>query len=216
MKLIFTPNPEYIHKVLVVAYEAKIIDRIEMELQVPFDDDTQIWQYNPLGKVPAFITEEGQPLYGGLVICEYLDSFNKINPLFLNDDIKWDVRRQMATGDGIFDATTLIRVESWREKQEWNKAYMFRERKKIFGALKMLEADAENWLLQPEVFHIGHVSTAGALSYLYLRNPIRECVLKPGDENFDWANDCPNLKHWYASIQDRPSIKYRLSKKDIQ
>ena len=73
MILIFTPNHEYIHKVLVVAHEANILEKINLEIQVPFDEDTKIWNYNPLGKVPAFIKPDGKPLYGGLIICEYLD-----------------------------------------------------------------------------------------------------------------------------------------------
>ncbi len=216
MKLIFTPNHEYIHKVIVVAYEAEILENIELEIQVPFDDDTDIWKYNPLGKVPAFITKEGRPLFGGLVICEYLDSFNNVNPLFPKNDTIWEVKRQMTTGDGIFDATTLIRIESWREKNDWNQDYMLRERSKIMRALKMLEIDALEWLKNKDIFHIGHVTTAGALSYLYLRNPIQDCELVKGDESFDWANDHPNLKEWYDSIIERPSIKYRLSKEDVK
>tara|TARA_Y100000590_G_scaffold469748_1_gene659509 strand:+ start:2858 stop:3517 length:660 start_codon:yes stop_codon:yes gene_type:complete len=215
MKLIFTPNPEYIHKVLVVAHEAGILDKISMEIQVPFDENTEIWKYNPLGKVPSFVTKNNEPLFGGLIICEYLDSFNTKAPLFPKDSSKWTALRQMITGDGIFDATTLIRVESWREKNEWNKSYMLRERKKIVGGLKMLEEDAKNWNKNPNTFHIGHVATAGALSYLYLRNPIQDCNLVDGDDNFDWANDHPNLKQWFADIQNRPSIKFRLSKEDV-
>ena len=32
MKLIFTPNHEYIHKVLVVAHEANILEKINLEI----------------------------------------------------------------------------------------------------------------------------------------------------------------------------------------
>ena len=122
----------------------------------------------------------------------------------------------MITGDGIFDATTLIRVESWREKSDWNKDYMIRERSKIMRALKMLETDAKEWLKEMNKFHIGHVTTAGALSYLYLRNPIQDCKLVTEDENFDWANNHPNLKSWYNEILERPSIKFRISKEDVK
>ena len=162
MKLIFTPNPNYIHKALVTAHEAGVLDRLELERQVPFDEDTEIWRYNPLGKVPAFLRDDGQPLFGGLVICEYLDSFNTTAPLFPKDDTRWTALRQMITGDGVFDATTLIRVESWRPKEIWHIDYMQRERRKIFGALDMLEQDAKSF--SADVFHIGHVCIAGGLS----------------------------------------------------
>ena len=215
MKLIFTPNPEYIHKVLVTAHEAGVIDKLTMERQVPFDEDTNIWKYNPLGKVPAFITPDGKPLYGGLVICEYLDSFNTKAPLFPKDGTRWEALRQMITGDGMFDATTLIRVESWRPKETWHTDYMLREKRKIMGAMRLLEEDAKEWLKKPSVFHIGHVTTVGGLSYLNLRNPIRDAKIEPGDADFEWRKFAPTLSKWYDSVQDRPSIKFRLSKEDI-
>lgn len=74
MKLVFTPNPHYIHMVLVVAHEAGVLGRLQFERQVPFDADTRISDYNPLGKVPTLVLDDGRSLYGGLLICEYLES----------------------------------------------------------------------------------------------------------------------------------------------
>ncbi len=208
MKLIFTPNPQYVHKVLVVAHEAGVLDKIGLERQVPFDEDTEIWRYNPLGKVPAFEMNDGSPLYGGLVICEYLDSFNKTAPVFPNDDTRWQALRQMVTGDGIFDATTLIRIESWRPKETWHVDSMLREKKKILGAMRRLEEDAKSWT--DDVFHIGHVTTAGGLSYLNLRNPIVDCALEDGDAEWDWQKDFPVLAAWLDKIQERPSLAHKV------
>ncbi|NQV80297.1 MAG: glutathione S-transferase, partial [Alphaproteobacteria bacterium] len=44
MKLRFTPNPNYIHKVLVAAAEAGITDRLEYVLTGPFDSDSDLWR----------------------------------------------------------------------------------------------------------------------------------------------------------------------------
>ena len=208
MKLIFTPNPGYVHKVLVTAHEAGVLDRIEIERQVPFDEDTEIWRYNPLGKMPAFVRDDGTPLFGGLVICEYLDSFNATAPLFPKDETRWMALRQMVTGDGIFDATTLIRIESWRDKDTWHLDYMRRERRKIFGALDMLEEDAKAF--SADVFHIGHVCIAGGLSYLNLRNPIRDAVIEPGDDDWDWRAGRPTLSAWFDEILKRPSVAHKV------
>ena len=208
MKLIFTPNPNYIHKALVTAHEAGVLDRLELERQVPFDEDTEIWRYNPLGKVPAFLRDDGTPLFGGLVICEYLDSFNTTAPLFPKDETRWTALRQMITGDGVFDATTLIRVESWRDKEIWHRDYMLRERRKIFGALDLLEEDAKSF--SAGVFHIGHVCIAGGLSYLNLRNPIRDADLEPGDADWDWRAGRPALSAWFEKIVKRPSLAHKV------
>ena len=208
MKLIFTPNPNYIHKALVTAHEAGVLDRLELERQVPFNEGTEIWRYNPLGKVPAFLRDDGTPLFGGLVICEYLDSFNTTAPLFPKDETRWTALRQMITGDGVFDATTLIRVESWRDKETWHIDYMLRERRKVFGALDMLEGDAKSF--SPDVFHIGHVCIAGGLSYLNLRNPIRDADLEPGDADWDWRAGRPALSAWFDEIVKRPSLAHKV------
>ena len=208
MKLIFTPNPEYIHKVLVVAYESKILDKIEFEKTRPFDAET-IWRYNPMGKVPSLIMDNGEQLFGGLVICQYLDSLSTENTtVFPKDDNRWSALRQMSLGDGMFDATTLLRVEGWRDKNDWNMDYMLRERRKIIGCLDKMEEECPSF--EHIDFHIGHICMAGGLSYLDLRNPIQEHVIVPGDDTFSWRKGRPNLTKWFDSIIERPSLSWKL------
>ena len=210
MRLLFTPNPEYIHKVLVVAHEVGVLGRLEFERQVPFDEDTTLGDYNPLGKVPTLIMDDGEPLYGGLVICEYLDSLTVTGTrVFPQDEGRWLALRQMITGDGLFDATTNLRVESWRDKSVWNLRYMQRERTKMLRCLDQMERDANRFRVDD--FHIGHVCFAGGLSYLELRNPIRDTVLEPGDDEFEWRHDRPALAAWFEAIGSRPSIAHRVS-----
>lgn len=210
MKLIFTPNPAYVHKVLVVAHERGVLDRLQLQRSVPFDEDTTIWAYNPLGKVPCLILADGQPLFGGLVICEYLDSLGVSGAsVYPAGEARWTALRQMVLGDGMFDATTLVRVESWRPREVWNLDYMRRERRKILNALDRMELEVPQFRTAP--FHIGHICMAGGLSYLDLRNPIRECGLEPGDAEFDWRAARPQLAAWFEEIQTRPSIQHRVS-----
>jgi glutathione S-transferase len=208
MRLIYTPNPEYIHKVLVVAHEAGVLDQLEFERQVPFNDDTTIHHQNPLGKVPAMVLDNGEALYGGLVICEYLDSLSTTgHRIFPQDEQRWTALRQMVLGDGMFDATTNMRVESWRGPEGWHKDYLTRERAKILRCLQQMDKDAISF--SDNDFHIGHVCFAGGLSYLDLRNPIRDVALEPGDAEFTWQDRWPTLASWYKSILERPSVAHR-------
>ena len=46
---------------LVVAYEGGVLDRLEFERTRPFDAET-IWTYHPMGKVPALVMDNGDPL----------------------------------------------------------------------------------------------------------------------------------------------------------
>ncbi len=209
MRLVFTPNPNYIHKVLVVAHEAGIDARLEFERQVPFDDDTAIWRSNPLGKVPTLVLDDGSSLYGGQLICEYLDSLRTAGTsLFPTGASGWLARRQFCTGDGLFDATTNLRVEGWRPAAQRSEEAMRREPRKILGALAQMELDAQAFAAGP--LHIGQVGFAGGLSYLEHRNPVREHRLEPGDAQFEWRAGRPALAAWYQSIQCRPSIRFRL------
>lgn len=210
MKLVFTPNPRYIHKALVVAHEGEILDRLTFVRSVPFDDDTKIWSYNPLGKVPCLILDSGEPLFGGLVICEYLDSLSKTGKsVFLAGKARWRALRQAMLGEGMFDATTNMRVEGWRPASERHVDYMLRERRKVINALDMMEQEAPQFAKAR--FHIGHICMAGAISYLSLRNPIQEHDMVKGDAKFDWRKKRSNLARWYDKIVTRPSLAWRYA-----
>ena len=142
MQLVFTPNPDYIHKVLVTAYEAGVHERLAVAVSRPFDADTSIWNHNPLGKVPCLILDDGQPLFGGLLICEYLDSLSVSGlSVFPSGANRWSARRQAMLGEGMFDATTLLRVEGWRPPPQWHRDYMLRERRKVINALDRLQQE---------------------------------------------------------------------------
>lgn len=210
MKIIFTPNVEYIHKVIVVAVEAGVLDRIEFERTRPFAEDTTVWRYNPFGKVPCMLLDDGEPLFGGLVICEYLDSLSTTGrSLYPAGDKRWPALRQMVLGDGMFDATTLMRVESWREPADRHADYMLRERRKIVNALDRMEMEAPAFADEP--FHIGHVCMASGLSYLDLRNPIQDMDMEPGDAAFDWRAGRANLAAWYDKVRQRPSLQHTVT-----
>jgi glutathione S-transferase len=210
MRLIFTPNPGYIHKVLVCAHESGVHELLQFERQVPFDKDTRIWEYNPLGKVPTLVLTDGSSLYGGPVICEYLATLARHETgLFPSGALRFPAKRMMMTGDGLFDATTHMRVEGWRAPAERHLDFMARERRKILGCLDQMERDAATFAAAP--FHIGQVCFAGGLSYLAHRNPLREHKLEAGDAEFDWRRGRPQLARWYDSILSRPSIRYRLA-----
>src|SRR5205085_812133 len=67
---------------------------------------------NPLMKIPALTTDDGQVLFDSPVICEYLDSIAGGNKVFpASGKARWTALRQQALGDGILDALILCRYE---------------------------------------------------------------------------------------------------------
>lgn len=208
MKLIFNPDDSYIHKVLVTAHEAGVIDRLDFVALDPFGSETQIWKYSPLGKSPMLILDDGSPLYGGLQVCEYLDSLSSGARLFPQGRERWRALRLMVLGDAMFDATALMRVEGRRPRAEWHLDYLERERRKVLGALDEMAGEVSRFVGEP--FHIGHVCMAGGISYLDTRNPIKDLRLFPGDESFSWRANRHALSAWYDRIVLRPSLAFKL------
>ena len=75
MKLRHTPRSPFVRKVLVLAHEHGLVDRIELvptSLSPVQGNDTLALE-NPLMKVPSLVTDDGEVLFDSPVICEYLD-----------------------------------------------------------------------------------------------------------------------------------------------
>src|SRR3982074_2322854 len=74
MELKFSGLSPYVRKVLVVAHEVGVADRIHRTPVNVRDEPERIAPFNPLGKIPVLITDSGEALYDSPVICEYLDA----------------------------------------------------------------------------------------------------------------------------------------------
>lgn len=76
MKLFFAPTSLFVRKCLICAAALKLQDRLELVSAKahPVVRDVQVVQHNPLGKIPALLTDDGLTLYDSRVICEYLNS----------------------------------------------------------------------------------------------------------------------------------------------
>lgn len=209
MKLRFTPNPNYIDKVLVVAHEAGLLDRLEFVPTSPFNPDTDLAKDNPLGKVPTLILDDGEAIFGGPVICEYLDSLHAGPKMFPpSGRRRWTVLRQMMLAEGVFDAAVLLDIESWRPRGEHRQDMVLRLWQKIVKALDRMERDASGY----RDFDIGQICAAGALSRLDYRVHTIGEALEWIDPSFAWRDGRPVLAAWYAEILKRPSMTIRTER----
>ena len=213
MKLFFSGR-DYIHKVLVVAAEAGVLDQIEFVTENPLDDDAEIWAHNPLGKHPIIELDNGIVLNHGLLCCEYLDSLNTGDRLFPENETRWRALSNMILGDGLFDATSALVVQSLRPDAARNHPDMARHRERILHLLPRMEHEAQRF--EPGRFDIGHVCYAGGLDYFDRRKPLHRVALTPEDQEFDWRMTYPDLAAWFDSIIERPSLKLRPSDLGIE
>lgn len=208
MTLVFSGN-NYIHKALVVAAEAGVLDRLDFVVNNPIVEGAAIWDYSPLGRHPVLQLDDGLVLYSGLILCEYLDSLNPdpAKRLYPQSAARWAALTFMVLGDGLFDAVSALSTDTQRPASERKTVEMLRNRQRIFASLDQLEADAPRFADQP--FHIGHACIAGGLSFLDRRGPLQKLLIEPSDASFDWRLGHPRLLAWYDRIKDRPSLKLR-------
>jgi glutathione S-transferase len=195
MKLRYSPASPYVRKVMIVAHETGLADRIEKVTTavVPVKANDELKAENPLVKLPSLTTDDGQTLYDSPVICEYLDSLHKATKVFpASGSARWTALRRQALGDGMLDAAILTRYETAvRPKElqwgEWIEGQM----RKVRGGLDALERENLNG-----PFDIGTLTVACALGYLDFRFPSE-----------DWRKTRPKLAAWFAEIARRPSMK---------
>lgn len=206
MKLRFTPNPDYIHKVLVVAHEAGVIDRIEMVPTYPFDADTTLPEDNPLGKVPTLVLENGEALYGGPVICEYLDSLHRGPKMFPRDGWpRFRALRQMALAEGLFDALTAADVERRRDGPQ-RIDQVERLWGKVLRGLDRMERDVPSYV----PLTIGAICTAGVLSRIDYRIGVIGGPPTKIPADYQWRAGRPALAAWYEQVRQRPSMQFNM------
>ncbi|OAN46591.1 glutathione S-transferase [Paramagnetospirillum marisnigri] len=194
MKLRISATSPYARKCVVVAKETGLDSRIEMVPTNAWAPDTDLPSDNPLGKVPALVTDGGEALFDSPVICEYLDSLHDGCKLFpASGGTRWTQLKLQALGDGILDAALVRRLEATMrpEDKRWTD-WTDRQQRAIDRALDVLEEECASW---GATFMIGQITMAVALSYLDFRFPTDA-----------WRPNRPRLAAWYAQTITRPSL----------
>ncbi|MEZ5856702.1 MAG: glutathione S-transferase N-terminal domain-containing protein [Hyphomicrobiaceae bacterium] len=84
MKLFWSTRSPFVRKVMVVAYETGLADRIERERTIvaPAKPNPEVMAHNPINKLPTLVLDDGSALYDSRVIAEYFDSLHDGPRLF--------------------------------------------------------------------------------------------------------------------------------------
>lgn len=194
MKLFYSGASPYVRKVMVLAHETGLADRIELvpASVAPTLVNAVVAAENPLVKVPTLLLTDGQSLFDSRVIVEYLDTLHSGRRLFpAEGPARWAALRRQAIGDGLLDAALLIRYENnlRPEPQRW-KEWTDGQFRKLRQALASLAAEPLG--AEPT---IGEITAGCALGYLDFRFPEE-----------DWRAAHPSLAGWFARIAERPSF----------
>ncbi len=198
MKLRHSPTSPFVRKVMVVALETGLSERIERipTAVAPTKPNEDVARENPLIKVPSLTTDEGLVLYDSPVICEYLDGLHDGPKLFPPSGApRWTALKQQALADGLLEAAILVRYENLRpEEMRW-KDWIESQMRRVRGALAALEIEIEGGHLAGPLT-IGPLTVGCALGYL----------------DFRFATEAWRLRHrllaaWFEEFSKRKSMQ---------
>jgi glutathione S-transferase len=182
MKLIGSLTSPYVRKVRVVLAEKKL--DYQFELEDVWHADTDIQLFNPLGKVPCLVMEDGGALFDSRVIVEYLDTLSPYNRLIPQAGReRAAVRCWEALADGVLDAAVAVFKERQRSPETQSQEWIDRQLGKINASLKsMSEGLADQAACRGTAVSLADLAVGCALGYLGFRFP-----------EIEWRHTYPNL-----------------------
>jgi glutathione S-transferase len=197
MTLHWSPRSPYVRKVMIVAHELGLADRLTIVRTVVggTTPHRELMRINPLGKIPTLELPDGSVLYDSPVVCEYLDTLHNGPKLF---PVAWPARgvalRRLALGDGMLDAALPWLGERYRPVERQSQPHMDLWREKLVASVAALEQEADD--LGQGAFTIGHVAIGVALGYLDFRF-----------DELHWREGHSRLAAWHATFNQRPSVQ---------
>lgn len=194
MQLRYSKTSPFARKVRVMAIETRLDEIIDLVETNPHDPATDLGSINPLGKVPALMTDDGLVLFDSPVICEYLDhrhGGSRMIPVATPG--RWHVLRQQALADGVMEAGVGIVMEGRRAEGERSAGFVARQRRLIVRAADWLEDHAVEF---DGSVNLGHIAVACALAYLDFRLPETE-----------WRRGRGAIAGWFERMASRESMR---------
>jgi glutathione S-transferase len=195
MKLHWSPRSPYVRKVMIVAHELGLADRLQT-VRTTVGGTTphrELMRENPLGKIPTLLLHDGTIIYDSPVICEYLDTLHDGPKLFPDWPDRLTALRRLALGDGMLDIALAWLGERFRPPEQQSKPHMELWHAKIRSCVDALEREADT--IAASRFSIGHIAIGIALAYLDFRFA-----------DLDWRNGHPRLASWQARFDERAAV----------
>ena len=109
MKLVVSLTSPYARKIRIALAEKGL--PFTLEVDIPWLPETTVPSYNPLGKVPALVGDDGEVWYDSPVIALYLETLGGIPLLPAERTASLPVRQTEALADGIADAAVAAFLE---------------------------------------------------------------------------------------------------------
>ena len=189
MKLFYAATSPFARKVLVLAKELSLDQRLELVPINPWTDDT-LRAANPFSQVPTLVLEDGTGLHDSPVICDYLDELGGRRLIPASGPARVRALSLQALGDGVCVAAVRRIREVLRDEGDRHEDVIARQRQAMDAGLDALEA-----IDLGDGFGLGEIAVACACGYMDLRFPADE-----------WRSARPRLAAWFQRVAQRPSM----------
>ncbi|HGF5578952.1 glutathione S-transferase [Klebsiella quasipneumoniae] len=194
MKLIGSYTSPSVRKISVILLEKRI--PFEFVNESPYSESNGVSRYNPLGKVPALVTDDGECWFDSPVIAQYLELLGVAPPMIPADPRAALRMRQLeALADGVMEAAQALVREKARPAVQQSEQELLRQREKVARGLDRLEACAADGTLRGDEVNLATISTACAIAYLNFRR------VAPG-----WCATRPQLVKLVDALFQRASF----------
>ena len=195
MKLIGSLASPFARKVRIVLAEKRI--DYEFENDNPWKPDAVTPRFNPLGKVPVLVLDDGTSLFDSRVIVAFLDNASPIARLLPAENReRIEVRRWEALADGVLDAGVAARLENQREAKLRNAPWIERQMGKVRAGLAAMDSDLGDkpWCAG-NGYTLADIAVGVGLGWLDFRYP-----------KMNWKKDHANLARAFAKLSERQSF----------
>jgi len=200
MKLIGSNTSPYVRKARLVLLEKNIQHTYVVD--PPSDPKSEVYRFNPLGRIPALILDDGTCVFDSTVIADYADTFNDTPILIPRNDIeaRMRVKRWESLADGIMDSAVVVRNEQIRPQDKQDPATLSLHIGAINRALEHISSQLgkREWC-EGSSITLADLALISALMYLDLRKAVP-----------DWRTPHPNLAAWFKQHSARPSVQTSL------
>ncbi|MFJ2975863.1 glutathione S-transferase [Kluyvera sp. NPDC087067] len=181
MKLVGSYTSPFVRKISILLLEKGLA--FEFVNEQPYNAENGVAQFNPLGKVPALVTDDGEYWFDSPIIAQYIEQLDVAPDMVPRDPLAaLKVRQLEALADGIMDAGLTSVRELARPAGQQSEEEVLRQREKISRSLDALEGYLVDGTLKTDTLNLATIAIACAIGYLNFRR------IAPG-----WCVDRPNL-----------------------
>ncbi|MGE0972777.1 glutathione S-transferase [Klebsiella sp. WOUb02] len=168
MKLIGSYTSPFVRKISVILLEKDI--PFEFVNEFPWSETSGVAKYNPLGKVPVLVTDDGECWFDSPIIAQYLELLGVMPDMLPTEpQAALKIRQLEALADGVMEAAQALVREKARPPAQQSETELLRQREKVARGLDALEAYAADGTLRGDEINLASISAACAIAYLNFR-----------------------------------------------